>query len=233
MPLTTIVLVCFALGLRHGMDPDHLAVIDHLSRTRPNRWNGVWFALGHGIVVTVLAAGVGATVARWFEPFSPCVLIATGGISLWRVFRQAEVGPSCLARLWVASPFLLGMLLAAGFETSSQLAALAVAGRLPWWLLGLSFCAGMTVVDGLDGYLATKTQMLALRGYVRATQARRILSALVATAALSLGVAGLAGVEPPLLALPLSVVLLVAVVGLRLWSAFRAPVYRSHAEIGL
>jgi high-affinity nickel-transport protein len=63
--VTTLVLV-FILGLRHGMDADHLAAIDGFSRLRPSRWNGVLFGLGHGLVVTLLALLVG----RLGEKFS-------------------------------------------------------------------------------------------------------------------------------------------------------------------
>jgi high-affinity nickel permease len=43
-------LVGLALGMRHGRDPDHLAAIDGLTRLRPRATNGVYFALGHGLV---------------------------------------------------------------------------------------------------------------------------------------------------------------------------------------
>lgn len=44
-----------ALGMRHGVDPDHLAAVDGLSRVRPSALNGALFALGHGGAVTLLA----------------------------------------------------------------------------------------------------------------------------------------------------------------------------------
>lgn len=52
--IATLALV-FMLGMRHGMDADHLAAIDGFARLRPSRWTGVLFGLGHGLVVTVLA----------------------------------------------------------------------------------------------------------------------------------------------------------------------------------
>jgi nickel/cobalt transporter (NiCoT) family protein len=36
----------FALGLRHGFDPDHLVAIDGLTRTSKSRWCGLFFSLG-------------------------------------------------------------------------------------------------------------------------------------------------------------------------------------------
>lgn len=41
----------------------------------------------------------------------------------------------------MTQPFLLGMLLAAGFETASQLSALILAGRVNPWLFGAVFDA--------------------------------------------------------------------------------------------
>lgn len=52
----------FLLGAQHGLDPDHLAAVDGLTRsnsdTRPRlaRWSGLLFALGHGLVVMAAAA---------------------------------------------------------------------------------------------------------------------------------------------------------------------------------
>jgi high-affinity nickel-transport protein len=59
-----------ALGLRYGLDPDHLAAIDGLLRFHPSRWNGLFFALGHGVLVTALAVGFGHSLARWIEPYT-------------------------------------------------------------------------------------------------------------------------------------------------------------------
>ena len=53
--MTGLELLAVALGMRHGVDPDHLAAVDGLSRVRPSPLNGVLFALGHGGVVTLLA----------------------------------------------------------------------------------------------------------------------------------------------------------------------------------
>ena len=63
-----LALMVFLLGLRHGMDPDHLATLDGLARhnaqTRPRlaRWSGCFFSLGHGAIVTLVAAFVAATL---------------------------------------------------------------------------------------------------------------------------------------------------------------------------
>lgn len=62
------------LGMRHGLDPDHLAAIDGLTmRSLPARprwapWMGGLFALGHGIVVLAVVAAAALASARWQAP---------------------------------------------------------------------------------------------------------------------------------------------------------------------
>src|SRR5476649_2694607 len=107
--MNTILLLSLVLGLRHGLDPDHLTAIDGLSRIRPKATNGLYFALGHGFVVTVLAAGIGAAISGRMEFLGPWVLILIGVINLWRLIRRT---PSALPtkRPLIAKPFLLGMI---------------------------------------------------------------------------------------------------------------------------
>ena len=80
MTHSALLTLAVALGLRHGVDPDHLAAIDGLSRLRPSRWNGVLFAIGHGILVTLLAVGVGGLLARTVGPYAPWLLILLAGV---------------------------------------------------------------------------------------------------------------------------------------------------------
>ena len=56
--MNAVAVVGLALEMRHGTDPDHLAAIDGLTRIRPRATNGVYFALGHGLVVISLAVGI-------------------------------------------------------------------------------------------------------------------------------------------------------------------------------
>jgi len=93
--MIAILLLSLILGLRHGMDPDHLTAIDGLSRFRPKASNGLYFALGHGLVVTALTVGIGATLAEHAEPFAPWLLILIGAINLWKlVCRPRVVAPT-------------------------------------------------------------------------------------------------------------------------------------------
>src|SRR5258707_8721726 len=69
-----LVAVVFLLGLKHGLDPDHLAAIDGLTRfnaaNRPrlSRWSGLLFSAGHGVVVTAIAVAVATIAAEWRAP---------------------------------------------------------------------------------------------------------------------------------------------------------------------
>ena len=65
----------FVLGLKHGLDADHLVAIDGLTRynaqMRPlmARWCGFFFSLGHGAIVIVVAFTVGALTGEWQVEF--------------------------------------------------------------------------------------------------------------------------------------------------------------------
>src|ERR1700738_2618716 len=133
--------------MRHGTDPDHLAAIDALTRIRPRSTNGILFALGHGFVVTMLAAGIGHVIAARFAFIGPWTLILIGGANLWRIFCAPQL-PVSVKRPIVAQPFLLGMLLAAGFETASQLSALILAGGCSEHF-SLAECYWLTVWMGI------------------------------------------------------------------------------------
>ena len=211
-------LIGLALGMRHGTDPDHLTAIDGLCRMRPRKTNGVFFALGHGLVVTLLAAGVGQALAGRASFLGPWMLLAIGAATLCKVLRSPPAPPATVKRPVVAPPFLLGMLLAAGFETASQLSALTLADRTNPWLLGAAFCGGMVLVDGVDGYLAASTQRLAATGAANARGASRGLGVVVVVFSFALGTAELLGYELDQFALPLGLSLFAVVIGFRVWA---------------
>jgi nickel/cobalt transporter (NiCoT) family protein len=215
--VSSALLVAFALGVRHGTDPDHLTAIDGLSRIRPRATNGLLFAIGHGAIVTLLAAGVGHVIAGRAAFPAPWILIAIGLVNLWKVCRPSP-STTAVKRPVVAQPLLLGMILAAGFETSSQLSALVLAERINPWVLGAVFSAGMAIVDGVDGYLAAATLTLAARGDANARTASRFLGIVVVVCGIGLGGAELAGFELDRFALPIGLTLLAIVIGIRVWA---------------
>ena len=79
------------------------------------------------------------------------------------------------------------MLLAAGFETASQLSALILAGQNNALLVGAVFSSGMVLVDGVDGYLAASMVRRAAFGEARAKWASRLLGLIVVIFAFGLG----------------------------------------------
>lgn len=218
MTHSALLTLAVALGLRHGVDPDHLAAIDGLSRLRPSRWNGVFFAIGHGAIVTLLAVGIGGLLARVVGPYSPWLLILLGIVNLWRLKAPAPHQHRGVVRFTRSSPLLLGVLFGAGFETASQLSALVLAADINPWVLGALFSAGMMLVDGVDGYLASRTQSQALVGGRRALRASRALGIFVVIFSFGLGGAELLKLDIDRIALPLGCVLFVYLVALRIWS---------------
>ena len=226
-----VAIVGLALGMRHGADPDHLAAIDGLTRIRPSVTNGVYFALGHGLVVILLAVGIGEFLAGRFGFIGPWSLITIGTLNLWKLFRGSfQTSPT--KQPVILQPFLLGMLLAAGFETASQLSALILAGRTNPLAVGLAFSAGMVLVDGLDGYLAASTQRLAATGLARAKAGSRALGLVVVSLAFGLGGAEIYGMEVASVALPLGLLVFGIVVGIRIWARSTGKAERRFGNSG-
>jgi high-affinity nickel-transport protein len=146
-------LLVFVLGLRHGLDADHLATIDGLTRFN-NRRNeriarlcGLLFSLGHGAVVIGIAAVVSRAADRWETPqflaqtgawISIGFLTTLGLANLAAALRATEgevVQPVGLkGRLFgrlsrVSHPgavALVGVLFAVSFDTVSQASLFAV-----------------------------------------------------------------------------------------------------------
>jgi high-affinity nickel-transport protein len=215
--------LALALGLRHGVDPDHLAAIDGLSRLRPSRWNGVLFAIGHGALLTLLAVGVGGLLARSIGSYAPWLLILLGAVNLWRL-KAPATHHNRVSRIPLTSPLLLGVVFGAGFETASQLSALVLAADINPWVLGAMFSAGMMLVDGMDGYLASRTQSQAVTGGRRALRASRALGIFVVVFSFGLGGAELLKIDVDRIALPLGCALFLCLVALRVWSLREAAV---------
>ncbi len=143
----------YALGLRHGADPDHLAAIDAMTRNavvrspRASRFVGALFAGGHTVMVIAIAALVGllgthfATHGDLIELIGTWISIAVLLVLAALNIRQLVRGESdriAGARLrllpralresgnpWLAA--VVGLLFGFGFETSSQIGAYAAA----------------------------------------------------------------------------------------------------------
>lgn len=208
-----LLLMVFVLGLKHGMDPDHLVTIDGLTRyngARLGRWTGVLFALGHGLVVTAAAGLLAWTGTEWRAPvwlegagtwISIVLLLLLGGVNLVAVFGAAPnqvIRPVGLKARWfrrfiqIDRPLLIvgvGALFAASFDTFSQAALFSVtATSIMGWpfaaVLGVVFMFGMMATDGINGVWVAR---LLRRADRTALVASRTLS--LAIAALSIAVA--------------------------------------------
>lgn len=210
-------IIGLALGMRHGTEPDHLAAIDGLTRIRPRATNGVFFALGHGLIVILLAVGIGHLLANRFAFVGPWSLMLIGAVNLWRLVRDSHQH-HVHKHFSIAQPFFLGVLLAAGFETASQLSALILAGQNNAFLVGAAFSLGMVLVDGVDGYLAASMVRRAAFGEAKAKSASRLLGLIIVIFAFSLGGAELFDVDLARIALPLGLSLFVVVIGIRFWA---------------
>jgi high-affinity nickel-transport protein len=84
--------LAYTLGLRHGLDADHIAAIDNVTRRFMQEGKrpvavGFFFALGHSAVVVVASAGValaaGAFVERFAELREVAAVVGTSASALF------------------------------------------------------------------------------------------------------------------------------------------------------
>jgi high-affinity nickel-transport protein len=143
----------FVLGLKHGLDADHLAAIDGMTRLngtvhrRLANWCGALFSLGHGSVVIVIALAVAAARSHWQPPawldaagaWISIAFLLVLGIANLRTVLAAAPG-ECVAMVGVRGRLLgrwaqarsawavtaVGALFALSFDTVSQAALFSV-----------------------------------------------------------------------------------------------------------
>lgn len=211
--------VVFALGLKHGLDPDHIAAIDGLARfnagrrPRLSRWSGLLFSAGHGVVVTLVAIAVATLAAGWKAPewlddagtwISIGFLTLLGVANLRAVLhspRGAPVRPvgmrsRALERLTHAGhPVLVaavGAAFAISFDTLSQAVLFSVTGaNVAGWLFAALL--GVVFTFGMivtDALNGLWVSHLVRSADARAARASRAMS--LAIALTSLGIAALA-----------------------------------------
>lgn len=176
-----IVLVALLLGIRHGLDLDHLAMIDSITRRLPvdspwSRFVGTFFSLGHGIVVILFCILLsyffhGMKLPLWLGhlmfSLSVLLLLTFGTINICSLFKKQKVTISnkrylkrlsCVqfTRPW--GIMIIGGIFAVSFDTVSQMALFSlnvgVDGALFYQLLlGIIFMLGMIIIDGFNGYV--------------------------------------------------------------------------------
>jgi nickel/cobalt transporter (NiCoT) family protein len=227
-----LVLAVAGLGLRHGVDADHLAAIDALTRVRvqagrPAAHSGLLFAAGHGAVVLAVAAAVGVFAAGWQPPaglkdggawLSVLLLLALGLASLHGLLHDTPVGGRA-ARLAHRRHAALatGALFALSFDTLALAALFGATGIAHGGApaaVGFAavFVAAMALVDGANGWWIARLQRQ------RRDRPVRALGWLIT--AFTFGVAGwgLARLLPAATAAPL---LVAGLVGLLAWISLR------------
>ena len=167
----------FLLGLRHGIEPDHIAAIDGLTLRAIDRheahapWTGSLFALGHGLAVAVVAITVSllaaaVTLPQWLIAvidWLPIVLLLMLGA--WNLRALVAPGayrpdsvrmrliPAALrdrSDLW--STVAIGLVFALVIDTVAHVSAWSVFAthRGGWWagvLAGLLFSGGMLIAS--------------------------------------------------------------------------------------
>jgi high-affinity nickel-transport protein len=213
----------FALGLRHGLDPDHLVAIDGLTRSSRSRWTGFFFSLGHGIVVTLVGVVLALAATDWQPPawlknfgtaVSIGILVALGvanfAIGL-RAPRGGHVGLVGLRGRWLVERLgrashpvvvaAIGAAFAVSFDTLSHALLFSASGATAaGWvvaaLLGLVFTAGMVLTDALNGWWVAR---MIGSSDARAARASRVMSLTVALLCFAIAAVGAAKLAWPAL----------------------------------
>lgn len=168
------------LGMRHALEPDHLAAVSTLMTGERSSakaaWLGAWWGLGHtltlfaaGTLLVMMQTEMPAIAARTFEVGVVLLLIGFGMRAIYQGARRAPAGPTHTHRKpgtsssfrvdrWTAArPFLVGAV--HGLAGSGALTAI-VATTLPstmtrlgyLFLFGVGSTAGMAVLSGLMGW---------------------------------------------------------------------------------
>ena len=164
-------LLMLVVGLRHGLDPDHIACIDGLTwrAMQHGRHHGPWvgtlFAIGHGLLVTIVAfvfsevgraVEVSSTLAELFDWAPTALLLLVAFLNVRQLMSSTQLAPASVKlRLmppWLrdhAAPWavvLTGALFAAVFDTATQASAWGCVAGQPVgsrrWLPALSSPSG-------------------------------------------------------------------------------------------
>lgn len=213
----------FVLGLRHALDPDHVAVIDNIvfrtvdARPRLAPWIGTFFAVGHSLSVAVVAIGVSLAadafaMPAWTAPLVDTavvgLLLIVGTLNLRALLRGGDYTPvgwrAGLVPLRLrnsthpAAVVAIGAIFGLVFDTATQAAAWGAAatakgGTSAALAIAATFAAGMVLADTLDSQIVGRLLRSTGRSAGTVRRYRRAVGWLVVT--LSFGTAGYALAE--------------------------------------
>ncbi|MEO7151741.1 MAG: hypothetical protein ABIX46_08545 [Burkholderiaceae bacterium] len=213
--LASSLLLVALLGLRHGFDADHIAVVDGMTRARQlqhsywtSRLVGLQFALGHSGVIlgaSLLLYGQSAALPGWLDGLgmviSTLFLLVVGATNLAHAWRPTDAAPSGpISRVLLRAtgghlhPVLVGMAFAMSFDAWAQAAFFATRGAAfsgfgAVAALAAAFGLGMVLADAGNGALLA---WCARRSDRLARQASRWASGFIALLAVSTALAGIA-----------------------------------------
>lgn len=176
----------FLLGLRHALDPDHVAVIDNIvfrtvdARPRMAAWTGTFFALGHSLSVAIVAIGVSLAadafaMPAWTGPVIDAavigLLLIVGTLNLHALFCDNDYAPVGWRTGLVpkrlrnsehpAAVVAIGAIFGLVFDTATQAAAWGAAatakgGTMAAITIAGTFAAGMLLADTLDSQIVAR-----------------------------------------------------------------------------
>jgi nitrile hydratase accessory protein len=168
------------LGMRHALEPDHLAAVSTLMTgdrsSAKAAWLGAWWGLGHtltlftaGALLVVLQAEMPTIVAQVLDACVVLLLVGFGARAIHQGARRVPRGPTHshkkpmgwspfqVDRWTLARPLLVGAV--HGLAGSGALTALVVTTlpstvtRLAYLMLfGIGSTVGMVVLSGLLGW---------------------------------------------------------------------------------
>lgn len=216
--LLGLAVVAGVLGMRHGVDADHLAAIDAITRcnadVRPSlaRRTGLWFSAGHGLVVLFVAFSVALTAHAWaapgwLEPFgawASIAMLSLLGLLNLAAWRRTAPGATVALAGWRSRLFSgalragsrrtvmgVGALFAVSFDTMGQAALMAATGAASQGLAAVALLAGAFVLGMflVDGLNGWWVARLIQRPGAGAARASRVMC--IAVSSISLGTAAL------------------------------------------
>ncbi|MBP6252318.1 MAG: nickel transporter [Rubrivivax sp.] len=223
---SSLILLVFVLGLKHGFDADHLATIDGLTRwhsrqgTRLANYCGALFSAGHGLIVIAVAVSASLLVSQWAVPewfgltgawISIAFLLGLGLLNLYAVLSAPAdqvvalhgIKGRWLGRLTQAEhPLLIagiGMLFALSFDTLSLALLFGLTGQAGGGMSEALLLGGLFTLGMLvaDGANGLWIARLIRRADQTARIASRVLGLAVGSMSLLVAAFGIARLMNP------------------------------------